>query len=180
VETALGFKAVPGQDLTVLWTVAQPVVRSYVRSMVRDVHVTEDLLQQVALTLVERFEQYDRGRNFTGWCMGIAKNKLMNYFTTQSRDRHQFGSEAMEKVAEAYTSVQSENLDREIALAACLRLLKGRARMVIAMRFEQGSRTSAIAAALGTTPNAIRIMLHRTRNQLAECISRHLHREELA
>ena len=120
VDNAQGFEVPLGQDLTVLWTVAQPVIRSYVRSVVRDVHVTEDLLQQVALTLVEKFGQYDRGRNFTGWCMGIAKNKVMNYVTTQLRDRHQFGAEAMQKVAEAYISVEGENLDREIALEECL------------------------------------------------------------
>src|ERR1700734_1768368 len=100
MENAEGSKSPARQDLTVLWTVAQPVVRSYLRSVVRDLHVTEDLLQQVALTLVEKFDQYDRGRNFTAWCMGIAKGKLMNYFTTHSRDRHQFGTEAMNKVAE--------------------------------------------------------------------------------
>lgn len=181
MNDAQGSKSPGGQDLTVLWTVAQPAVRSYLRSMVRDLHVTEDLLQQVALTLVERFDQYDPGRNFTAWCMGIAKHKLMNYFTTRSRDRHQFGPEAMKKVAEAYVATENENLDREIALSACLRLLRARAREVIAMRFEQGLQTSAIADALGTTKNTVLIILHRSRNALAHCITRRLStRGELA
>ena len=99
---------------------------------------------------------------------------------TASQDRHDFTDETtatastLANVAEAYVSIESENLDREIALEACLRLLKERARNVLAMRFEQGLQTGAIATAMGVAPNAIRVMLHRVRNQLAECINRRL------
>jgi len=55
------------EQLALLWTQSQSVVGAYILSLVRDFHVAEDLLQQVAVVLVREFEKYDpRGR----FCLG--------------------------------------------------------------------------------------------------------------
>ena len=63
----------PSKNLTLLWMQAQPGIEAYLNGMIRDRAIAEDLLQQVALTVTEKFEQFDASRSFTGWAMGIAR-----------------------------------------------------------------------------------------------------------
>ena len=60
------------EKLARLWTESQSVVASYIFSLVRDFHLAEDILQQVAVVLVREFEKYDPSRPFLPWTMGIA------------------------------------------------------------------------------------------------------------
>jgi hypothetical protein len=43
----------------VLWTKAQPFVAAHIGFLVPDFHRAEDVLQQVAVILVRKFDQYD-------------------------------------------------------------------------------------------------------------------------
>ena len=56
------------------WTRAQPVVAGYVSSMTPDVHEADDLLQDTAVVLLRKFGEYDPGRSFVAWALGIAKS----------------------------------------------------------------------------------------------------------
>ena len=67
-------------ELTKYWTEAMPAVAAFLRSRVVRFHDAQDLLQDVASEIVAQFSQYDRGRSFTGWALGIARNKLKLYY----------------------------------------------------------------------------------------------------
>jgi len=56
--------------LTIDWTRAQTSVGRFIRSFVRDRGEAEDILQQVALVIVDRYETYDPDRPFLGWALG--------------------------------------------------------------------------------------------------------------
>src|SRR5690606_7155690 len=62
------------EQLARLWTESQPIVASYIISLVPNFHQAEDVLQQVAVILVREFDKYDLNRPFLPWAMGIAKN----------------------------------------------------------------------------------------------------------
>ena len=61
------------EELAALWTRAQSVVAAYVMSLVRDAHLTEDIVQQVAVVLVRDFHKFDKTKPFLPWALGIAK-----------------------------------------------------------------------------------------------------------
>ena len=42
-----------------LWTAAQPTVSGYVRALVRDRAVADEVLQETSLVLFRRFDEYD-------------------------------------------------------------------------------------------------------------------------
>ena len=44
----------------------------------------EDLLQDTAATLLEKFDQYEEGTNFRAWAVTIAKNKALNVLRKNS------------------------------------------------------------------------------------------------
>ena len=61
------------QQFTLLWTRHQNTVRAFLLGAARDGHVADDLLQAVALVLLEKFEHYDPARPFIAWAMGFAR-----------------------------------------------------------------------------------------------------------
>jgi len=55
--------------MTVEWTWAQPSVSRLSHGVVHDRARAEDLLQEVALVIVERFETCQPKRPFIGWAL---------------------------------------------------------------------------------------------------------------
>jgi hypothetical protein len=59
-----------------LWTQAQPTVSAYVHALVGDRAARDEVLQQVALAILEHFGSYDSERPFLPWAMTIARNAV--------------------------------------------------------------------------------------------------------
>src|SRR4051812_11560244 len=86
------------REITRLWTSAMPVVGLFVRTVVLDRQHREDLVQEVAVTVLEKFDQFQAGTDFTGWALAIARNKVMNHQTKRPRDRFVFDERVLEKI----------------------------------------------------------------------------------
>ena len=61
------------QRMTIEWTRAQVSVGRFIRSFVRNRAEADDVLQEVALVIVDRFETWDSNRPFVAWALGIAE-----------------------------------------------------------------------------------------------------------
>lgn len=61
-------------------------VFSIIISLVRNRTVTEDLMQDTYIKMVEKIQQYQRGRNFNAWLMQIAKNTAYDYLRKSKRE----------------------------------------------------------------------------------------------
>ena len=90
------------EEFAVLWTKAQPAVSSYVSAMVPHFHQAEDVLEQVVVTLVRKFDSYDRTRPFANWAIGITKNEVLKHRRKQATDKHVFCDELVEEITVAY------------------------------------------------------------------------------
>ena len=80
-------------ELGVKWMRAQPATNAFIRSAVFNPSDAEELLQDVAATVVELYDRYDQDRPFTPWVIGIARKKVLEYIRNRAKDRHVFDSE---------------------------------------------------------------------------------------
>lgn len=168
------------ERLTVLWVTAQPVVWAYIHAAVRDHHDAEDVLQQVAQQSALSFDAYDAGRPFTAWAIGIAKNKVREHCRSKSRDKLHFSEQAVALLADSFEQ-ESESLTRfRGALAWCLEQLDDTAREVLGLRYRENLKPAAIADRCQSSPNAVRLRLHRYRSLLGDCVMRRVSQEERA
>ena len=67
------------RQATRLWTLAQPAVSAFITSVVRDFKDRDDVLQDVAVAVIESFDRYDPQRPFTAWAIGVARNQVGLY-----------------------------------------------------------------------------------------------------
>ena len=157
-----------------LWTQAQPTVRSFLHTLLREPQAVDDLLQEVAVTLIDKFDELSHPDKFAAFAMGIARNKAMNYRTVRSRDRHVFNTDAIDRLIDTHAAMARESEPRRAALERCLEKLPPRGREAIDLRYEQGCDPSDVAERIGLTRNAVNVLLHRTRRSLLECIEARL------
>ena len=169
------------QSRATLWEQARPALFAYLTASVYDFHRAEDLLQEVAVAVAGQFHAYNPQRPFLAWALGIARNRMLLYFREQARDRRHFSESTLLALEDA-----AQRLDRDgggakrDALRRCLREIVGRRRRVLEMRYAGGLKIADIAQQLSVTNNAVKIMLHRVRASLKDCIRRRLAQERMA
>ncbi len=162
---------------TQLWTEAHPDVAMYVRAMARDRHAASDILQNTAMVLLRKFEEWDSTREFLPWAMGFAKFELLAYQRDTGRDRLVFDESLMTALAESWPSVVTEVRHEQSALQECLETLAPKAREIVRLRYFDDLKMPQIAEHIGSTAGALRIALMRIRRQLADCVQRRLQLE---
>jgi RNA polymerase sigma-70 factor, ECF subfamily len=168
------------EQLAVLWTKAQPFVAAYITSLVSDFHRAEDVLQQVAVILVRKFDQYDPAQPFLPWALGIARRELLKQQRQLARDRHVFSPDFAEQLGTVYEKMAGEFDGYRQTLAECLKELDGRTRRALDLRYADDLRPAAVAERMQLTAGAARVLLHRARVTLRECIQRRSNMASLA
>src|SRR5688572_31679525 len=68
-------------------TYALPL-RSYLASQVHHLDDVDDLAQEVFLASLGSLSSFRRGDDFGAWLRGIARNKVLLYFRSESRRHH--------------------------------------------------------------------------------------------
>jgi RNA polymerase sigma-70 factor, ECF subfamily len=165
------------ERLTRLWREAEPSVQAYVFATVRRVHDAEDVVQQVAMTVARRFDEYDRSRPFVAWALWLAKSRIIDHYRKQEREKLVFSESLLERLAEALIQQQPQRGARQEALERCIEKLPEKSRQLLERRYVDDASMEGVAEAVQSTAASVRVMLYRVRNLLAECVQSELSRE---
>src|SRR3954447_11640897 len=94
------------REVARLWTLAQPTVSAFVASMVREIRDRDDVLQDVAVAVLDSFDSYDPSRPFVAWALGIARNQALLHLRRKGRDRLVFDAEALDRIERAFAETR--------------------------------------------------------------------------
>ncbi|MBX2850364.1 MAG: sigma-70 family RNA polymerase sigma factor [Phycisphaeraceae bacterium] len=149
---------------------SQPRLRAYVRSMVFNPGDVDDLLQDVATIGWERFASYDRDRPFDAWLLGVARNRVLQYFEAQKKRPNALSPETLTQL-EGVAFDASEQADGlQEALEACLGKLARPDYDLVSQRYESGATNRSVAKQLAVSESKISRSLNRIYAQLLLCI----------
>ncbi len=157
---------------TAEWMKAQNTVFAFVHAQIHHYHDAEDVFQSVGQAAAERFDDFDTSRSFTAWVMGIARNHVLRYYHDRHRDRHVFSEQVMDAIAEAHSEIAPDTDVRFEALQQCMGHIGTKASALVDMRYRRSMSPAQISETLGLTAVNVRVLLHRIRQQLAECVER--------
>jgi len=158
-----------------LWTGASRRVYTYIFTMVLNWADAEDLLQEVGVTAWEKFDEFDRDRDFFAWACGIARNKVLS-FSQQASHRLIQSPELLEKIAQVARS-QSQTLEQQYeALHLCLARLSQADRNLMQARYAPGTSLKEIAAESGRSVQGLYKSVQKIRARLFECVMRRISR----
>lgn len=155
-----------------LWTDAQPAVANYVHALIRDHAAAKDVLQETALVVFRNFGEYDSGRPFVAWALGVAKFQVMSWQRDHGRSRLVFDEAVVEGITAQWAELAPSVSDREVALQTCMEKLTARARQMVRWRYYEDQTAEEIGKRLQTPGATVRVTLQRIREQLRNCVER--------
>lgn len=166
------------KELAVFWAQSQPAIAAFIYSLVPNFQDADDILQNVAVIAVEKFEEFDKKRSFSSWANGIAKNLILKYYSQKGKKQPVLDTEAIQKVAQVYEEEsqylhdQKEAMER--ALRKCLKQLQTKWRKIVDMHYLYEHSPARIAQQLSMTRNNVFVSLHRIRLSLKRCVEREI------
>lgn len=165
------------ENFTRLWTQAQSTVACFVHASIRDRGQAEDLLQEIAMTLLRKFADYDSSKAFLPWAMGVAKFAILGSRRDSARSRLVFDEALLERISSSFLEIAPTLREEESHLDHCLTKLAPEARRMVRLRYYDLLDSREIARVLDKSEVAIRVGLLRIREQLRKCIENQIQLE---
>jgi RNA polymerase sigma-70 factor, ECF subfamily len=153
-----------------LFTGVHPALRRFVVAHLPNRQEVEDILQEAALVLWRKFDQFDHDKSFTAWALGIARNEILRVRHSGLRKHLVLSDAIAERLALELETLAPEMDQEKVHLEQCLKKLPERPLRVIELYYQAGDSAESIARVLGSTVNSIAILLFRAREALARCI----------
>lgn len=141
-----------------------------VGAVVQDVHVREDVFQEIALTLWRQFSRYDPSRPFGAGARGVAAKKRLKRCSGDRRLPLVIAPDAILELAEAADRSESWPAPGFEAFEHCLGKLPEKSRHLLTLRYGQSQPLAAIAAEIRATQAAV----YQALSRLQECMQRYL------
>lgn len=159
-------------------TAHEPAVRAYVRRLVPSRADADDVMQEVAIVLWEKFSDFQEGAEFRPWAFGIARFKVLSWLRDKGRDRLVLSEEVVDLIAEE-TAQDETRLERQRrALETCTQKLEPEQKQLLMQAYQPQAQIQQVAAISGRSITGFYQWLHRLRRLLADCVQRELAKED--
>lgn len=142
----------------------------YVAALVPNVADAEDIVQQTALALWEKFDAYDANQPFTPWACRFALNKTKQWIERRQRWRALLEGGLAEELVQRREELRPEIETRLKHLEGCLNQLPTEQREMVEGFYYRRDNVEKLAAESGRTVAAAYKMLQRIRQALQTCI----------
>lgn len=155
----------------------EPAIRAFIRRLLPSRADADDVLQEAAITLWEKFPECRKEADFRAWAFGVARYKVLSWLRDKRRDRLVLSEETVELLA-TETSRDEANLARQrAALERCAEKLEPQQRSLLFAAYQSEAKIVEIASKSGRTVAGFYQWLHRIRRQLLDCVRRELKQE---
>ena len=142
----------------------------YVAALVPNVTDAEDIVQQTAMALWEKFEDYDPAQPFTPWACRFALNKTRQWIERRQRWQALLQRGLAEELAHRRQELQPEFELRLKHLESCLRKLPEEQRTLVEGYYYERVGIDTLAERSNRSAAATYKMLQRIRHALQQCV----------
>ncbi len=150
-------------------------LRLVVAGVVPDASIVEDVVQQALVLAYTKLDTYQIGTGFMSWVATIARYEALNERRRWLADRslrQRYATEQRIEIAIGSEPAELDGIEQATidSLHDCIEALQGRAASVVKAHYFSDQSNEAIADEHGRTPAWVRLVLHRARNALADCL----------
>ncbi|WP_038170340.1 sigma-70 family RNA polymerase sigma factor [Verrucomicrobium sp. BvORR106] len=155
-----------------VFTAHEMAIRAYVRRLVPSRADADDVMQEVAVVLWEKFPTFRENSDFRAWAFGIARYEVLSWRRDKGRDRLVLDDDVLERLAEETAQEEPRLQLQRQALEGCLAKMNAGQRDLLMLAYEEGVSIQTVAQQSGRTVAGFYQWLHRVRRLLLECIQR--------
>jgi RNA polymerase sigma-70 factor (ECF subfamily) len=155
--------------------VCEARLRLVVAGVLPDSTQVEDVVQQAFVLAYTKLDQYQTGTGFMAWVATIARYEALNErrrWLSERSMRQRYGAELRLEQAIGPEPEAPEGFDQATVagLHACIEALQGRAAAVVRAHYFEKRDNELIASEHGRSAAWVRLVLHRARQALADCL----------
>lgn len=162
-----------------LYSSHQHRLYGYLFAILRNRSDAQDVLQQTAIVLWQKFDKFDCDTDFFRWASVVARYEALNFVKYRRRSRVYFNDDLMEALAADQAELATdEELGRREALSTCLTKLPNRDRQIMESYYAHGLGSRQIGEVLGRSASSVCNSLRRIREALMICIESSIAQEE--
>lgn len=161
-----------------LYTQHQRKLYRYIATMLPQQADVDDVLQEAARVMWQKFAEYDPDKPFLAWAYGIARFETLNHIRRAGTQKKYFSPAVVEQLAELRVAGDDWLAGHRAPLRNCLEKLSHSDRELVQQRYATEQSVQQLAKLWGRTPNSLYKSLQRIRRQLFDCVSRQLEPED--
>ncbi len=165
-------KAGEVNDFLSLYVANHKRLYGFIVSLVGNWSDAEDLLQETAGVLWDKFGDYQTGTDFAAWGMKIARYRIMAFHRKQKSSQVQFDGDLLELLTQESGDVLCHMDSRITALQGCLDKLGDREREFIRLHYDDEMTHQAMSKVTGKPLHTIYRMMSKIHDVLLKCIRR--------
>ncbi len=132
----------------------------------------EDVLQDAAVVLLEKYASFQPGTDFKAWAFAVVRFEVLKSHRSAGRRALLLDAGTLDRL-EGLAASEAEAAPASVGmLQRCLERLTGSARELIRSRYRDGLSVEEIAQRLARPVNSVHVTLSRIRKALSECMER--------
>ena len=157
-----------------LYTGIQNRLHSIILVIVHNQSAADDLLQETAATLWEKFDQFKEGTNFSAWAIQIAKNKCFEYLRRNKKTKQLFRNDFYSQAADLAVESTQDLSTRLKALDLCCEKLDARRRALLKLHYSENVSVKELSVQFGQPVSTLYNHIAQTLDWLRFCIKKTL------
>ena len=162
-------------DFLRLFVKHEPALRAFARVLLPTWESVDEVMQESSVVMWKKLSQLDVAENFLPWAKMIVRFEALRLRRDHARDRHLFGDELIELLANEADEVREDVWERErAALRECLSQLAAHHRELVLAPYAGEGRVTRLAEETDRTINSLYKLLGRLREKLALCVQHKL------
>lgn len=154
-------------------------LHGYIRSIVRDEHIAEDVFQNVSIVAVRKCAEIESHEHFGAWMRKAARFESLHELRRRDIAPVMLDATLLDLLEGSWSRQESAHTaDVGNALRDCLESLSPYARQLVSLRYAAGKSGQKLADAVGRSLNTVYVALSRTHRLLADCLRRRMGEED--
>ncbi|MFI4861521.1 MAG: sigma-70 family RNA polymerase sigma factor [Phycisphaerales bacterium JB063] len=149
----------------------QPRLLAYIRSIVANQHLAEDVFQDISVLALQTRSQLDSESHLSHWLRRTARHKALNAAQKKVNRVHTLSQQTLDLLENEWDQVEQLDMAEQVRkLEYCVDRLPESGRRLIQMRYRDGLSGSAIAEKIGRKTASVYMSLSRLRVALKKCV----------
>ncbi|MFT5130592.1 MAG: RNA polymerase sigma-70 factor (ECF subfamily) [Rhodothermales bacterium] len=157
-----------------LFLSSQHEVLRYILALVPNADDAQEILQETAIALWAKFDDYDDSQRFEPWACRFALNKVKQHRRKASRSPLQLDDSVLDLIAVDYDRHAAALAAQREALTRCIAKLSEEDRSLVRLHYFQRVPIQQIAADSSQNIHTLYKAMQRIRRQLHRCVNHNM------
>jgi RNA polymerase sigma-70 factor (ECF subfamily) len=153
----------------------RPKVLAFIRAIVRDRHLAEDVYQDISISALEHRNEIRDEQHLQRWLRHVARNRAINAYRQQQASPLVFNDTLVQTLELEWSDYDELPTSQTLAaLDKCIERLSPYARRLVELRYTEGLSGKKLADVVNRKTTTVYVAIARIHRALGNCIRHHL------